>query len=86
MDPVSKLWCAVVLQAIQDYQKETWMIYDPIQKCNAERIRDGAKRWLFASELDGIGSLRWICDNVGLDIGFVRKCAKEPLLRKKGGF
>jgi len=58
-DPYMELWASVVSQAVQDTQAR-----DPKGKPTGEAHR--ALGW-FLSDLDGIGSFRWICHSFGAD-------------------
>ena len=58
-DPYRNLWASVVSQAVQDTQAR-----DLKGKATAEAQR--AVGW-FLSDLDGIGSFRWVCRSFGAD-------------------
>jgi hypothetical protein len=79
-NPYRALWAAVLWQAITD--------------CTKTGREDGwqAMRWINSTE-DGIGSMRWICDMIGLDHARLQmRCqtreGRKAIIgaRKKGGF
>lgn len=79
LEEIKNLWSAVLSKAIHDYRKKN-------------NFRDSAKHWLFESCDYGIGSFRWVCDIMGVDISYVRMRAnakdwinyKSASLKDKG--
>lgn len=68
------LWLAVVDQAITDFRK---------YPANEEmlRLKNKAEWWLFRDRRDSVGSLSWICENLGLNITILRHCAKSMVFK-----
>ena len=60
--PEAALWHAVILQALEDLRYE--------------QLRQPALRW-FLSRSGDVGSFRWVCQQIDLDPGAVRKAALD---------
>jgi hypothetical protein len=68
-----KLWAAVLAQAIIDSKRDC-ALYETRGLGQRHKVnRDSANYWLYESERHGIGSLIWICDELGLSVSFVRE-------------
>jgi len=68
-----KLWAAVLAQAIID-SKRDGALYETRGLGRRHKLnRDSANYWLYKSERHGVGSLIWICDELGLSVSFVRE-------------
>ncbi len=74
--PERRLWYAVILQAIEDYQKDPGR-YNIKTRKTIKRYRDTAEFWIFKSKLKSPGSLHWVCENLELDIEAIRFFAKH---------
>lgn len=64
------LWRAVITQALMDAASQS-------KKSEAKRSRRDALEWLLSNSRD----FEAVCDNAGFDPGYVRRRAKEALLR-----
>jgi hypothetical protein len=64
------LWRAVITQALMDAASQS-------RKSEAKRSRRDALEWLLSNSRD----FEAVCDNAGFDPGYVRRRAKEALLR-----
>jgi hypothetical protein len=64
------LWRAVITQALMDAASQS-------KKPEAKRSRRDALNWLLSNTRD----FEAVCDNAGFDPGYVRRRAKEALLR-----
>ena len=64
------LWRAVITQALMDAASHS-------RKSEAKRSRRDALEWLLSNSRD----FESVCDNAGFDPGYVRRRAKEALLR-----
>ncbi len=64
------LWRAVITQALLDAVTRS-------QKSDARRTRETARNWLLSETRD----FEIVCDNAGFDPGYVRRRAREALLR-----
>ena len=81
LDEERHLWAAVIERMILDYQTDVFS-YAPAQQKKAMLNKDRAAYWLFHSTNVGIGSLAWICDNIGYDAQDVRAQAQKLPLPK----
>lgn len=73
-DPHRRLWCAVLVVAIQDALGRGGKS-DPERYYERCRIRDEALAW-FERNGKSIGSFQWVCDILGLDAGEIRRKLK----------
>ena len=64
------LWRAVITQALMDAASQS-------KKSEAKRSRRDALEWLLSNSRD----FEAVCDNAGFDPSYVRRRAKEALLR-----
>lgn len=88
---VKRLWAYVMIVAVMDLQRSVNRTTKTTngQQHNASNIRkrDRAYWWFFESESDYIGSLKYICQVFGLDVGEVRRFARnlyESSVRQPG--
>ena len=80
--PEARIWPMVLQRAIEDARLKERSIKSKCKQADASIksrriIKKNAMWWLFESKLDGIGSLKWICENFNLDIEYIRKFATE---------
>jgi hypothetical protein len=64
------LWRAVITQALMDAASQS-------RKTEARRTREDALRWLLSDSPD----FEAVCDNAGFDPSYVRRRAREAMLR-----
>lgn len=64
------LWRAVITQALMDAATQS-------RKSQAKRARSDALHWLLSDDSD----FETVCDNAGLDPGYVRNRARQALAR-----
>ena len=69
-DHEPSLWRAVITQALMDAASQS-------RKSEARRTREEALRWLLTHSPD----FEAVCDNAGFDPSYVRRRAKEAMLR-----
>jgi len=65
-----KLWAAVIRQAVGDLNGSSAIQGSKIG--TSADLRRQAYCW-FTTKRQGVGTLQWICDQLGLDIGYVRR-------------
>ena len=69
------LWCGVIRTAIIDYRRNCENYQNRYQGNRYRAVGNDAAHWLFKSAYRGPGSLRWICDLLGMDVNAVRSKA-----------
>ncbi|MDX9788861.1 MAG: hypothetical protein RBT11_18945 [Desulfobacterales bacterium] len=70
LTPEGELWAAVIMTAVQD-------LHDKRSTREKERKRRSAAHYLFESRAEGVGSLKWVCDNFGICSAYIRKMAAK---------
>ena len=69
INQIQKLWAAVLVRALEDLQGKCG---SSVTREQRDLLIKQSYWWFFVSELDGIGSLKWICEALGLDIQAIR--------------
>jgi hypothetical protein len=78
-----ELWRNVIGQAIKDYQKDPNSNANFYVKSRLIARKRSAGNWLYRSESNCIGSLSWICANLGVSKTYVRRIAQDNYNRLK---
>jgi hypothetical protein len=70
LTPEQRLWMAVLERAMEDALGH--VICPSYKSYDVRSAQQDAREWLFADRID-IGSLRWVCDHLGLSVKAVRE-------------
>jgi hypothetical protein len=78
-----KLWRGVIKQTILDYQKDPDVNNNMYVRSRLISRKRSAGNWLYRSESNCMGSLSWICANLGVSKTYVRRIAQDNYNRLK---
>jgi len=79
--PEFRMWLEVLRQGLFDLVRalDGDLIVGPGEVLDLEELRD----WIF--EAEGLGSFRWLCDTVGLEVSQARRAIRAYWLRREEG-